>query len=305
VHTSLDSTIDWQHGRGCAAHYGWLSRHGDHLVRWPAAAFEPAHTDCFVIGRDYWIWQPGLGGLRFSPSDARIEALSERGVDREWFATVVRRSWFPPVYQVHGRQVVHASAVFNAATGEAVAFAGPSGAGKSTLAFGLGRRRGWRHLCDDAMALSAASGEIVLHALEQEPRLRPASADHFGVRNVPMSAPDWPSHSVPLNRIYFLEPRDDEAANLRPISFARLRPADAYQRLLSQAHALTLKIPSLNRRLMLDYLAVTAATPAYRLTYRRSFEHLERIFDVIEDDTTASWMRESVLPADLTPAPAR
>src|SRR5262245_13884639 len=235
MHTSLESAIDWQHGRGCSAHYQWLSRHGDHLVRWPAAPFETSPTDCFVLGPDYWIWQPGVGVLRFSTASDRIDALSERGVDRDWFASVVRRSWFPSVYQIRGCQVVHASAVLNGATGEAVAFAGPGGAGKSTLAFGLGQRRHWQQLCDDVMALSAANGEIVLHQLEHELRLRPASADYFGVRDLSTATPNWPSPSVPLGRIYFLEPRDDAAADLRPISFAQLRPGDAYRRLLTQA----------------------------------------------------------------------
>lgn len=288
MHISLDSQIDWQHGRGCAAHYHWLLKHGDHLVRWPAAPFETSHTDCFAVGAHYWIWQPGIGGLRFTAAHDGIDALSERGVDRECFARVVRRCWFPPVYQVRGRQVLHASAVLNDETREAVAFVGPSGAGKSTFAYGLATRPGWRQLSDDAMAWSPAGGHIVLHPIDHEPRLRPASADYFNVSERSVSGAVWPAHTVRLGRIYFLEPHDEDPAEDRAVLFAPLRAAGAYQRLLEQAHALTLKIPALNRRLMLDYLAVTAAIPAYRLAYRRSFDHLERIFDVIEDETTAS-----------------
>lgn len=66
-----------------------------------------------------------------------------------------------------------------------------------------------------------------------------------------------------------------------------------------------LKIPALNRRLMLDYLAVTAAIPSYRLAYRRSFDHIERIFGVIEDDMTASATRARVVSADEALAAAR
>ena len=304
MHTSPNLQIDWQHGRGCAAHYQWLLKHGDHLVPLAGRAIRDVSYRLLRLGRRLLDLAAGDRGLRFTAAPGGIDALSERGVEREWFAHVVRRCWFPPVYQVRGRQVVHASAVLHSETGGAVAFVGPSGAGKSTFAYGLAARPGWRQLSDDAMALSSASGGIVLHPIDHEPRLRPASADYFNVRGRSLSGAAWPAHEVRLSRIYFLEPHDEDLAGHRAIVFAPLRATGAYQRLLKQAHALTLKIPALNRRLMLDYLAVTAAIPTYRLAYRRSFDHIERIFDVIEDDTIAGALRERVV-SDKVLAAAR
>ena len=49
-------------------------------------------------------------------------------------------------------------------TGDAVAFTGPTHAGKSTTAYGVGRREGWRPICDDTLAFSvnrtAGSGGV-------------------------------------------------------------------------------------------------------------------------------------------------
>ena len=301
---NTDFTIDWRHGAGCAAHYAWLSRRGDRLVRWPAAPFESSHTDCFALGDDYWIWQPGVGGMRFSARDDGIEVLSERGVDREWLRYLVRRCWFPPLFQVRGRQVVHASAVMDGSAREAIVLAGPSGAGKSTLAYGLGQRPGWQQLCDDAVAFSVSRDAITLHAIDNDPRLRPASAEHFGILDRVPSSPTWPSHAVQLRRIYFLEPRDEDAPGAPVVSVTVLRAAAAYKQLLTQAHALTLKLPALNHRLMLDYLAVAASVPACLLTYRRSFAHIEEVFDAVERTESFLAAREPSSTL-LTPALAR
>ena len=298
-----DFAIDWQHGAGCAAHYAWLSRHGDRLARWPAAPFESSHTDCFALGDDYWIWQPGVGGMRFSARATDIEVLSERGVDRDWFAYLVRRCWFPPLLQIRGRQVLHASAILDETTGGAIVFSGPSGAGKSTMAYGMARRRGHRQLCDDAVAFSAAGAAITLYPIDNDPRLRPATAAFFGARQGSTSPIEWPAHAVRLRRIYFLEPRDANAVGEPVVSITRLRATDAYQQLLTQAHALTLRLPALNHRLMLDYLAVAAAVPACRLTYRRSFAHIDDVFDAVEWTESTSGVHES-LASSPQPSPA-
>ena len=63
----------------------------------------------------------------------------------------------PAVYQVWGRQVLHASAVAQNGTGRVLGFTGPSGAGKSTIAYGLGQRAGWAHVADDTLAFYMVS----------------------------------------------------------------------------------------------------------------------------------------------------
>ena len=129
------------------------------------------------------------------------------------------------------------------------------------------------------------------------PSVRPASASYFMTSGRMLAALVWPTQHVRLERIYFLEPRDTVQRGDRPVSVKRLRSADAYRRLLTQAHALTLKLPALNQRLMIDYLAVASTIPAYELAYRRSFDHIDALFDVIERDS-----QESPAPSTLAAA---
>jgi len=296
----IEPAIHWQSGMGCAAHYAWLLRHGDRLARWPAAPFEISHTDCFALDDEYWIWQPGIGGIRFAAERPEVTAFSTRDVDQAWFIHLVMRSWLPPVYQVWGRQVLHASAVVHEASGDVVAFAGPSGAGKSTVAYGLARRDGWRQVCDDTLAFSCANHDrpnasVTLHHLDNDARLRRATALHFGMSDRPPERVRWPSQPLRLQRIYFLEAAADETLVDRTHRVTPLRPGDAYRKLLEQAHAFTLEVPSHNQRLMRDYLAVAASVPAYRLTYWKSFDVIDQMFDTVASHTPAV-PRESVAP---------
>jgi hypothetical protein len=288
----IDPVVRWEQGMGCAAHYAWLLRNGVLLARWPAAPFEVSHTDCFALDDDYWIWQPGIGGIRFRGERPEVTAYSTRSVDDGWFTYLVSRSWLPPVYQVWGRQVLHASAVVHEATGHVVAFAGPSGAGKSTVAYGLSQRAGWRQVCDDTLAFSCGGddgrdADVTLHHLENDARLRPPTAAYFGMSGRPHERVRWPSQHLRWHRVYFLESTEAETLPDRPHRLTTLRPAETYRNLLEQAHAFTLAVPSHNQRLMRDYLAVAAAVPAYRLTYRRSFDVIEQIFDTVESHALA------------------
>src|SRR5215211_4151038 len=177
VEVWTDPVVEWQAGNDSAAHHAWLSTHGELLARWPPAPFEETATDCFRIGEEYWVWQPGIGGISFFEDRPRLVAFPSAEVDPAWFNHLVTRSWLPAVYQIWGRQVLHASAVARSADGSAVAFAGPSHAGKSTMAYGLGRRSGWSLVSDDTLAFSsgtpAGAAQISVHRLRNDARLRP------------------------------------------------------------------------------------------------------------------------------------
>lgn len=67
----------------------------------------------------------------------------------------------PRIVQLHGRLVLHASAV--AWEGRSVILCGPSGSGKSTLAAFLARQPGWSLLSDDACVLSFTDGNPLAH----------------------------------------------------------------------------------------------------------------------------------------------
>ena len=255
-----------------------LAAEGELLTRWPAAPFETSHTDCVRLGQDYWVWQPGVGGIRFNPRQPEVLACPAAGVDRTWFEDLVARSWLPAVYQVWGCQVLHASAVRRDADGTVAAIAGPGGAGKSTLAFALARRDGWTQIADDTLAFSREGQAIALHPLRNEARLRPATAAFYGRAGEAPRALAWPVGALSLAAVYFVSGDADppEAATIE-----RLAPAESYVRLLEQAHAFTLKIPEFNQQLMRDYLDLTATVPAFALRYRKSFDELERTVDVL------------------------
>ena len=248
------------------------------LSRWEPAPLEPAPTDCFKVGGEYWIWQPGVGGIQFFPDQPEFFAFPAEQGDPAWFEYVVTRSWLPAVYQVWGRQVLHASAVAREDTGEVIVFAGPSHAGKSTLAYGLSRRAGWRHLGDDTLAFSCGDGSLELHPLPNEARLRPATASHFGHAGgtEPLG---WPNSYLRMARVYFV--RGEESLP-SPVTIEPLKVAESYRLLLEQAHAFAMTIPEYNQRLMRDYLELATRVPGSRLVYRKSFDSLDTVFDAIE-----------------------
>lgn len=277
-----DPDVRRRDGMDSHAQHAWLEGVGLRLARWPPAPFEEEPTDCFQVGDDYWIWQPGVGGIQFRADRPAYVVFPSESVDPTWFDHLVSRSWLPAVYQVWGRQVLHASAAAETNTGEVVAFAGPSGAGKSTLAYGLGRRERWAAVSDDTLAFSTDERGISLHPLPNEARLRPASAEYFGRSGARPRPVPWPSGPLNLRAIYFLFAADtlSDAVRITP-----LKAADAYPLLLAQAHAFTLSVAEHNQRLMRDYLTVASAIPICRLDYHRSFTTFEAVLDGVEAQT--------------------
>jgi hypothetical protein len=271
--------IEWHHGIDSLRHYRYLVDGAELLTRWEPAPFELSPTDCFRLGDDFWIWQPGVGGIRFSAAKPVLGAFPSDSVDAAWFEHLIARSWMPAVYQAWGRQVLHASAVAGKGTGRVLAFTGPSGAGKSTMAYGLGQRPGWAHVADDTLAFSIDAGTITLHPLKNDARLRPATAAHHGRSDAPFQPIVWPSHALSLSTLFVIAGDDELAADavVEPLT-----AAESYTLLLQQAHAFTLRVPAFNQQLMRDYLALTASVPIVRLTYRRSFDRMDAILDVVD-----------------------
>jgi hypothetical protein len=273
--------IAWLAAADAGDRYSHLERTGERLARWPAAPFEQTPTDCFALGPEYWIWQPGVGGLRFTSTEAAVTAYREPSADPRWFERVVTRSWMPTVYQTWGRQVLHASAVARGSDGRVVAFTGPSGAGKSTLAYSLAQRAGWTQVADDTLAFSVEEGRVRLHPLPNEARLRPSAAEFHGRAAERLEPLEWPAFPLSLGQVYVIGGDDAilDAARVEPLG-----AAEAYTRLLEQAHAFTLQVPAFNQRLMRDYLTVAARVPTLRLTYRPRFEDLDKVVDRIESE---------------------
>ena len=250
-----------------------------HLVTWPATEFDTTETDCFSVGDQIWIWQPEVGAVRFLLNEARLDAFRWPDSDPARFRQIVTRAWLPAIYPLWGRQVLHASAIACPATGESVAFTGSTHAGKSTTAYGVARRGAWRLVCDDTLGFSVEDGTIPLYPLPNQTRLRPASADYYGVTGQAPETLNWPDLSVQLKTVYVLDGDEDHPAGAE---FTRLRAAEALPLLLRQAYALSFELPKYNQQLMRDYLALAAGVPVYRLRYRRSFDEAEALFASIE-----------------------
>lgn len=274
-----EPSVEWRLGTDCAAYYEWLVEHGELLVTWPPNPFEDTATECFRVGQDYCIWQPGVGGIRFPENRPQFTAFPFPGIDPDSFKYLIARSWLPAVYQVWGRQVLHASAVASTQSGDVIAFAGATQAGKSTMAYGLAQRAGWQLVCDDTLSFSSDESGINLHPLPNESRLRPLSAAHYGRTEIAEPVV-WPARPLHLRAAFFLV---GDSNNTLPVTITRLKAAESYPLLLGQAFALTLKLPKHNQQLMRDYLDLTASVPVFRLAYRKSFDVMDEIFDVLEE----------------------
>lgn len=254
------------------------------LATWPRTEFDPDETDCYAVGDQMWIWQPGVGAVRFRLDEPTLVAYQWPGCETDVFRQVVTRSWLPAIYPLWGRQVLHASAVVCPATGHAAAFTGPTHAGKSTTAYGVSRLGNWRLLSDDTVGFSLAGSTNRLHPLPNESRLRTASANYYGVQAFAGAPLLWPEGDVQLRVVYALEGLD--AADTT-VEFTPLRAAEAVPLLLQQAFTLSFELPKYNQQLMKDYLALASTVPAYRLRYRRSFDVADELFRAVQDHLSA------------------
>jgi hypothetical protein len=284
----LDPTIEWTPPLDRAVLRARFEA-GERLTTWPAEPFEQHPTDCFTHEGQFYIWQPGVGAVRFVPDRPHLSASFDIDADAAWFHQVVTRNWLPAVYPFWGRQVIHASAAAIDATGQAVAFTGFTHAGKSTTAYGVSRRPGWRLLADDTLAFSVTTeGQLCLHPIGNTARLRPASADFFGRAGHDPEPVEWPSGALTLRGFYALEPSEELEA---PAEFTRLRMADALPLLLQQAYALSFKLPKYNQQLMRDYAQLAASVPLYRLRYRREFSMADALYAAIDAHAVAEVTR--------------
>lgn len=138
-------------------------------------------------------------------------------------------------------------------------------------------------LADDTVAFSPSSRradrDIYLHPLQNEVRLRPASADYFAAPAERIAPIEWPDGKLRLRAVYVL---DGEADGSSPVEFARLRTAESLPLLLEQAYALSVEIPTYNQKLMSDYARLAASVPTFRLRFHRSFSDADGLFAALE-----------------------
>jgi len=91
-----------------------------------------------TVGGRCWMHLSGIASYSFDGAGNEVEAHPEPDVSDRLVCDVYRRTVVPMILQVHGYEVLHASAILMRQT--VVAFCGISETGKSTLAYGLSRR---------------------------------------------------------------------------------------------------------------------------------------------------------------------
>lgn len=229
-------------------------------------------------GDGWWGMEwPGVGRYRFGPAVGAgiVEALPEPGVPPERLEDVFNRSVRPLVLQVSGCEALHASAV--STPRGVLGFCGERRAGKSTVAFGL-RRRGFAQHADDTLVLSVAPNLVTTVPLPFAPRLRSGPADFFrGVREDVSPALTSGAARQQLGALFILRP--DHQAGM-PVA-RPLAPSEAFRAVLAHAHCFEPENPAARRRLLLNYMEVSAVIPAFDVSYEPGLDRLGGLLDTV------------------------
>jgi hypothetical protein len=158
-----------------------------------------------------------------------------------------------------------------------VLFCGVRGAGKSTLAYGI-RERGFRQCADDAVVLDIQDAMVRARILPFTPRLRPASAAHFGAETgAARSDRTSEFSSVPLSAIFLLT---QSSVRGEPV-IDHVMPERAFAALLPHAYCFATTDPEETRRLVDDYMRVADRVPVVSLTYAPDFARFSRVVDLV------------------------
>jgi hypothetical protein len=223
-------------------------------------------------GTGWWAMEwPDWATFRFGPAlGSTVEVTHEPGVEPRRIEDTYRRSVLPLQLQALGYETLHASAV--SIDGGTVAFCGERQAGKSTLAFAV-HRRGFRHRADDTVVLTVKHGVVTTVPLPFTPRLRPASAEFFDAP--PLSIQSVEDRPEPLRAVFILS-RDVGAA---PCVVDRLAGGAAFAGLLAHAHCFEPADPEPRRRLVQNYLEISAAVPVFSLRYAPCLADLPLVVD--------------------------
>ncbi|MGH2457303.1 MAG: hypothetical protein ACRDIY_00360 [Chloroflexota bacterium] len=248
-----------------------------------------------------WIEVPGCARFRFGNGNT-VFAFPERDAGVAAVRDVYLRNVLPVALQVLGIEVLHASAVHF--PGGVVVFCAESEAGKSTIAYGLSRR-GYPIWGDDAVAFDGARSRPRAIALPFEVRLRPAAAALFGLTPAQNGEGTFRNRSIDQARssgeVTGLNPdpglrtpitharvaavcvldRRNHAVSGQPVQIARLTPTRAFTALLPHAYCFSLQDSEHKRRMLRQYLDLTARVAVFDVRLRTGLDNLTAILDEI------------------------
>ena len=236
----------------------------------------------------HWMHLPGVASFRFSSSGNKVEAFAAPSAYREWIVDAYHRTVVPIVLQLHGFEVLHASAIRTRAG--VVALCGVKETGKSTLAYALAQR-GHSLWTDDAVVLRAEETSVETLSVPFSLRLRPASASFFGQAKLPprrAEAEPLRLAPEPLTAICVLE-RVAEPPGDGAVQADRLVSADAFTAVLAHAYCFSLRDSVRKQRMMEQYLHVVREVPIFRVRFQTGLENLPAIVDALEQVTASTY----------------
>ena len=251
-----------------------------------------------IEGERSWMHVPGVGSFELG-DDVRPTLVWPLADVPEWLVRdTFYRTIMPTALQLHGCEVLHASAVV--IDRGVVSLCAHSETGKSTLAYAL-HERGHQLYADDAVVFEFTQERPRLRQVPFSIRLRRPSAEYF-------DAPPRESSRVTgelarieeqvdaLAAICILErvPEGDAAAPL--VAIERLGPAAAFPLVLPHAYCFTLRDPRRKALMMRQYLTLLRYVAVYRVRFRPGLENLEAITRAIEEAVVAG---RGELPQDV------
>jgi hypothetical protein len=239
-----------------------------------------------------WLDWRGAGVFVFSIGGHEVRVWPEANASPEAIVQTFFRMLQPLILQALGWQALHAGATVGPKG--VLAFCGKSGCGKSTLAFGM-RQVGWRQFSDDALVLRLDADRVLACPLPFTPRLRPRSRTHFAqTRSNLVSCAGGELTEVPLTAVFLL--RQDHGLASPRVSL--MPQARAFSQLLAHAHCFDAEDPKHARRLVDNYLALSAHVPVFSLDYCPEFQYLPQVTRAI-----AEAAENIAVPAKLRSAP--
>lgn len=231
-----------------------------------------------VVDDAHWMQVPGVGTFRFDSRAEAIVAKPERSAPRELVVDAYRRLVLPNALQALGHEVLHASAVL--ARYGVVGLCARAHTGKSTTAYGLSRR-GHPLWADDAVAFEIAGQSVRALPLPFTLRLRPQSLSLFDADEVQVPAGDLVERTrpAPLAALFMLE-RQPEGTSKAEIF--RLTPREAVVALLANAYWFSLADQERKRKMLSQYLDLSALVPVFKLRFAPGPENLGAVLDGVE-----------------------
>lgn len=233
----------------------------------------------FAREGDDWLYLPGLAYFRLLPGNGYVDAFPDPAASASTVADAFYRIALPMALQAAGHDVLHASAVSDAA--RVHVFCGASRSGKSTIAHALSTR-GFRPWADDAVAFTAHEGQAIATPLPFALRLRDDVADFFGVPRPRGHAErkaevlrGQAGRPLEIASISLLERGPDS-------SIARLSGHEALPGVLYHSFYVSLDEQEVRGRMSMQFLELVATVPVFRVSVPSALDAVAEMLDELE-----------------------